>query len=365
MRIKRFSYKNKATGWELAPMEFGDFNLLVGVSGVGKSQILRAILNVQKIAEGDFFENTEWKINFDLDNGTDCLWSGEFGQNPDEFVLPGVNVQDFVKEKFCLASDLLFKRDEHGAVFHNTASPFDLPTNESFIDTLRSHADIIPIRDSLSKIFNSETITIRRDLIVRHNLYEFLEILPSLETIQRSKLPTYFKLVLVYKLFPVIFEEIKDIFISVFPNVTDMQITGFDKNSAALPILSIEENQIMIPHKNMSTGMLKVLRYISEVYLLPPHSVILIDEFENSLGVNCIDILSELPYRQRGLQFIITSHHPYIINNFPMAYWKIVTRQGSVVTVKNATDFEELNPSKVDAFVQLMNLEEYKEGING
>jgi len=43
MRIKRFSYENKATGWKLEPMEFGDFNLLVGVSGVGKSKILDAL----------------------------------------------------------------------------------------------------------------------------------------------------------------------------------------------------------------------------------------------------------------------------------------------------------------------------------
>lgn len=38
-------------------------------------------------------------------------------------------------------------------------------------------------------------------------------------------------------------------------------------------------------------------------------------EFENGLGVNCIDVLAEILLSERkDLQFIITSHHPKIIN---------------------------------------------------
>jgi ABC-type sugar transport system ATPase subunit len=43
MRIEKLSYHNHVTGWQLAPVEFGSVNLLVGVSGVGKTRILEVI----------------------------------------------------------------------------------------------------------------------------------------------------------------------------------------------------------------------------------------------------------------------------------------------------------------------------------
>jgi AAA15 family ATPase/GTPase len=109
--------------------------------------------------------------------------------------------------------------------------------------------------------------------------------------------------------------------------------------------------------------MFKTLMYISEIYLYPEGTVILIDEFENSLGVNCIDIVTDLLMEKRNLQFILTSHHPYIINKIGMEYWKIVTRKGGVVTVKDAKSFN-LGKTRHQAFTQLINLEEYTEGIS-
>lgn len=102
---------------------------------------------------------------------------------------------------------------------------------------------------------------------------------------------------------------------------------------------------------------------ISECYFAPEGSMMLIDEFENSLGVNCINVLSDLLAESRNLQFIITSHHPYIINKVGMEHWKIVTRKGGVVTAKDAKDFG-LGKSRHEAFMQLINLDEYNEGIS-
>ena len=65
---------------------------------------------------------------------------------------------------------------------------------------------------------------------------------------------------------------------------------------------------------------------------------------------------------ERDLQFIITSHHPYIINNISYKNWKIVTRNGGVVTAKDATDYD-IGKSKHQAFTQLINLDAYSEGI--
>lgn len=95
--------------------------------------------------------------------------------------------------------------------------------------------------------------------------------------------------------------------------------------------------------------------YISELYLSPDDCVILIDEFENSLGINCLDNVTDLILSNRKSQFIITSHHPYVINNISPAYWKIVTRKGSLVTVKDAKDFH-IPDSRQKAFIDLINV---------
>jgi hypothetical protein len=64
------------------------------------------------------------------------------------------------------------------------------------------------------------------------------------------------------------------------------------------------------------------------------------------------------------MQFILTSHHPYIINNIPWKTWQLVTRKGGYVRVTNATQIPHLQTaSSMEKFIQLINLPEYEEGI--
>jgi predicted ATPase len=195
----------------------------------------------------------------------------------------------------------------------------------------------------------------------------------------QSNLPIQSKLILAFYEKDPIFQVIKERFISIFEQVEDIKIEedeeDEDKNEEnnfdifiqekASLIIKIKERGVnhWISQKYISSGMYKTLIQISECYLTAEGSVILIDEFENSLGVNCIDILSDLLSESRNLQFIITSHHPYIINKVGMEHWKIVTRKGGVVTAKDAKDFG-LGKSRHEAFMQLINLDEYNEGIS-
>ena len=65
--------------------------------------------------------------------------------------------------------------------------------------------------------------------------------------------------------------------------------------------------------------------------------------------------------QRRSLQFIITSHHPYIINAINFKHWKIVTRSAGVVKTHNADEFA-LGKSKHTAFMQLLQLDEFQKG---
>jgi predicted ATPase len=166
------------------------------------------------------------------------------------------------------------------------------------------------------------------------------------------------------------FESIKNRFKEIFENIDDIYAiivdSGEDNELHQIYINEIikkENVRLVLNQDDLSSGMLKTFWHLAEIYLSPRNSVILIDEFENSLGVNCLDsITEELTDSDHQLQFIITSHHPYVINNIRPSHWKIVTRQGGEVTVKSAEDFH-ISPSRQKAYIDLINVleDDYQE----
>lgn len=112
----------------------------------------------------------------------------------------------------------------------------------------------------------------------------------------------------------------------------------------------------------MSSGMRRTLVHILELVLCPRATVLLIDEYENSMGINCLPAITNHMLDRAGeLQFIITSHHPYVINKVAKDHWMVVRREGSVVELLPASAIPSLDTrSSQDAFVQLMNSKEYR-----
>ena len=51
-----------------------------------------------------------------------------------------------------------------------------------------------------------------------------------------------------------------------------------------------------------------------------------------------------------------------MINSIESKYWKVITREAGVVTVKDAQDLK-IGLSNHDAFIQLINTPEYNRGI--
>jgi predicted ATPase len=137
--------------------------------------------------------------------------------------------------------------------------------------------------------------------------------------------------------------------------------------TTAVLTLNVKERGVgnWIYGPDLSAGMVRAFSMIAALNLAEPGSVVLIDEIENSLGKNCMPALVDLLLsRAPDLQFIITSHHPYIINNIPLSAWKLVRREGSRVRVVHARDIPELQEaSHHEAFDRLMNLPEFEEGM--
>ncbi|MGH8598184.1 MAG: hypothetical protein ACREXT_16145, partial [Gammaproteobacteria bacterium] len=69
MSVHKFAFHDRQHGWNLDEIEFNDFNLLVGLSGVGKTRILKAIQFVINAAtkdtineNGDSVDEASWTI---------------------------------------------------------------------------------------------------------------------------------------------------------------------------------------------------------------------------------------------------------------------------------------------------------------
>jgi len=377
MKIQKFSYRDSAKGWQLDSVEFGDLNLLVGVSGVGKTKTLRAINSLVDISNGQSANGVEWAITFIDENDRVCNWEGKFenlglARELSDFFPIDKDDEDasdlpkLLSEVLLVNNEEVIRRTESDIIFRKQPT-LKLSPSESVIKLLKEEDDIAPLHRSLNKIIWRREFG--RGRVVEFD--RFAQKYRSLIQIQNSNLDTLLKLALLSRNEPKIFEEIKNNFISVFPHVEDMKVDVIDQSDlplkiAQFPFLQIKERHIdrWIYPWELASGMLKSLAVISDLYLLPSQSVILIDEFENSLGVNCIDYVGELLSQKRNLQLIVTSHHPYIINTIDMQYWKILTRRGGVVQAHQASDFKRLSKKSMhDNFTRLLEIDEFIQGI--
>lgn len=371
MRINSIEFHDKARDWRLENTTFDDFTLLVGASGVGKTQILRAIISIQRIAfsrnyaSSRFISSVDWKINFNVSQTEQYIWSGSFNEDA-----------EIHSEELILNGREILKRTAEEIIFQGEKTP-RFSSRASVLTVIEEEPLIMPILSGFNKVIYSEYATkMLKGFSFNYSNYEEISSVTTTDEILERYMDTELKMLSGYKTQHSTFTKIKDIFINIFPQIEDVKIELEDDNnqkrsrpkSLSLrdrPILQIKEKKIntWIPEQNISSGMLRTFWHLCEILLAPNGSVILIDEFENSLGVNCIGALTEeILNAGRDLQFIITSHHPYIINNVDMQYWKVVTRNGSVVRTHTAEELK-LGKSKHKAFTELANRLEFTSGL--
>ena len=377
MRIISLWVKNNFFEWDFDEIKFSsNLTLLVGVSGAGKTQILRAILDLRRIANGTAINGFEWKIIFSTVNGTEFIWEGGFDTvETNELSFEDDEKQkQYEQEEYSLIYEILIsnnqvliQRNREGIRFKNSPLP-KLSSHESMIYILKEESVIKEAFDALNKIeYRDHTINGQR---IRNNSNQSLHSLKNkyktLDSIVNSDEDIRTKLYLTFENKLDIPEKIKSRFMDIFPQIGDLKLEPFKTDiffpkaiaEKVPPVIYIKEKSVpkWIREDRISSGMLRTIIHIAEIFLANEGSVILIDEFENSLGINCIDILTDdLIHENKTLQFIATSHHPYIINNIPYEYWKIVTRQGGHIRICNASDYH-LGKSKQEAFIQLTKI---------
>lgn len=384
MRIKRFEFESTQSRWRLSPVSFSDLTLLVGLSGVGKTRILKSINSLVGVSEGKSRSGIKWSIDFLDDEGRDCTWSGEFERLDEaelvheqfEFMSDEDGLEKkkarLISEQVIVSGKIVVNRTSDMIAFQGTKMP-KLSPHESVVSLFKEEDEIRPVAKSFSRIvysYRAELVGFDR-MFALTNSDRLAKKYRDIEAVKQSSLSALAKLYLADIVDRKVFNEISDRFVGVFPNVEEVSFAKFDKDGApdffpSAVYVRIKERgvQDFIAQKDISSGMLRTLSHLAELYLSPPGTVILIDEFENSFGVNCIDAVTEdLLDASSNIQFIITSHHPYIINNVSADFWKVVCRNGSEVNVVDAADLG-IGASSHDAFLQLLNSDRYISGIS-
>ncbi len=378
MKIISFSYKDNLHQWQLDPVEFSDFNLIVGVSGVGKTQILNSLRTVVDISKGKEFNGIGWKIFYSIDSGRVYRWSGEYEtlenedcEGFDDDIYGISRTPRIIKEELESEGELIIERSVSKLKLRGKPMP-KLSPYQSALNLLAFEPSVSPAQKAFEQVINSDTVRNVQNTYLYHihTLADVIAKFDTLEKIQATKFNTLVKLSLLNHCRPDFFEDIKQEFIGIFPQVEDIKIDtsqqNFEDKTMITHKLMLKEKGIhgWVDQARISSGMYKTFLQLAQTHLWQRNSVIIIDEFENSLGINCIDSLTDAITSHPGdLQFIITSHHPYIINNISPDHWKVVQRRFDRVTVSDGSSLG-LGKSHHDAFIQLINDDRYTDGIS-
>lgn len=382
MKISKFQFEDKSLEWRLEELLLNKLTLLVGASGVGKTQILRALMSLKQITEGSSLNGIAWLIEFETLGKQKYTWQGEFENkgvsifldNDDDDEEDKKNRPKIIFEKLFLDDVLIVDRTSDKILFKGEPT-IKLSQQESVLSLLKEEESVKPAHDSLKKLhFADHSNSVNaggRFSFSFLNANKLTKKYSSLKKVQESELETPLKLFFLSKVDKKTFAIIKQRFIDIFPQVENIQIAPLKTKDKEMPdflkdypFIQIKEKSVKnwINQSRISSGMFRTLMQLSELYLCAEGTVFLIDEFENSLGINCInEITNDILASRRQLQFILTSHHPYIIDRIGFEHWKLVTRNAGIIKTHNISKFN-IGKSKHSAFMQLLQLEEYQTG---
>ena len=369
VKIQWLEFENLKTQLKIERIYFNnDVTLLVGLSGVGKTQILNAVEYSLNLAVDKDEPLRPYKVGISvLVDDEEYEWFYEINKvNENELIINEDNKYEFVYEKLVKNNEIVFERKNLEVEVVGYDKVPQPKKSESLILQYSDDKNFEKLISGIRKLYPVEIeLAVRGG--IRSESFSRLKskVIDTLNVSEEkvefkvfSHLPVAVKLYIVKNYYP-------DIYVKIFDAVKEliMEIEDIDVEEDAVRemyLVSIEVYGKKLLQQDISNGMLKTIYYIVELFTMSEDSLVLIDEFENGLGVNCIDVLSELMLSERDdLQFIITSHHPKIINAIDKNKWKIIDREGSIVKNSSSLSYG-IGNSQHDAYFNLLNRWEFE-----
>ena len=350
----------------ISNFELRKINLVVGDTGSGKTRFLNNLFNLglsvreQRKPSAPYI----WKLTFEH-KGIKYGWHVRTDLTPDGNTI--VAEEHLWRQKESSKITIL-KRSPKIFSFKSLELP-KLSSDTLSISILKEENDIRPLYEAFSLIlrryFHADALALITPVLVPDPEFFIISFKSLDEFHSKGDLPLNLKLYQLDKNFPDIYRKICDNFIDVFPSIKDIAIKDVKelnptaKAPGLTPVFCVKEKNInkWIGIDQLSSGMQKVLLILTDILCLPDGSIYLVDEYENSLGISAIDFLpSFIIGLDKDIQFIITSHHPYIINSIPVENWLVFSRKGTKVTVRYGQDnIDVYGRSKQDRFINLIN----------
>lgn len=381
MYIEKLFLHDSRLNITVSNVEFGRKNFLVGISGSGKSTILNALYTLVQIASGSSSPADTWNVVFRDKENRKVEWSGKFSKKR-ELDEVGAEKAELIEEKITIdGTSFLLKK---GEVITLEDKEFPI------IDAKKSNLYIFRNQDSLKAIYESiSSLIISGALEANSGSLMSIPYIPSIYEdavkkilqnenqsikdivlINDRRLGAKERIIFAHKYDQKAFEDLVFVYTSIFPSVENIltkQIRNLASDSKHTNhrgfVIQLKlKDGTLVEQGHISSGMFKTLLVLADIILSPDECVILMDEIENSLGLNCLqEVLNELIISNK--QVILTTHHPKIINNAPKNSWKIVTRKANEISVHDTSALNSNNNSH-DPFFQLINSEIYKCGVS-
>lgn len=369
VKIQWLEFENLKTQLKIERIYFNnDVTLLVGLSGVGKTQILNAVEYSLNLAVDKDEPLRPYKVGIGvLVDDEEYEWFYEINKaNENELIINEDNKYEFVYEKLVKNNEIVFERKNLEVEVVGYDKVPQPKKSESLILQYSDDKNFEKLISGIRKLYPVEIeLAVRGG--IRSESFSRLKskVIDTLNVSEEkvefkvfSHLPVAVKLYIVKTYYPDIYVKIFDAVKELFMEIEDIDVE--EDAVREMYLVSIQVYGKKLLQQDISNGMLKTIYYIVELFTMSEDSLVLIDEFENGLGVNCIDVLSELMLSERDdLQFIITSHHPKIINAIDKNKWKIIDREGSIVKNSSSLSYG-IGNSQHDAYFNLLNRWEFE-----
>lgn len=363
MKILKYSYND--VNFKMDEIIFHQLNLLVGISGSGKTRLLNTLFNLGKSASLSEIKTTgDWKIEFKIG---EIVYRWELLCENGE-TEKGIITYELVKN---LTHNLdIVSRTKNKFMFNGEKLP-QLKASETSLSILRKESIIEPIHKAFGSI-------LMRNFSHDHlddNYSKYMPISDSIKKIINSNKNEFVKLFNLGASLHILLHTLKikdkkrfdlfcDFLTDIFPNIVDVDLKDLTYFNADVPFsetpaFCIKEKNVSdwIQFKFLSSGMQKTVTIMVDTLLIDHKWIYLIDEYENSLGPTIIDFFNNwTEYIDSKNQFIITSHHPFVINNIPIDNWIVCKRDGINLDFVYGDKLKEVvGKSRHTAYTKLLN----------